>query len=271
MTRPGRDPPAEWAAERLPLSAVIIARDAGPRFAAVLASVGLCREVLVVDSGSGDGTIELARAAGARVEHQPFLGYGPQKRRAVALAAHDWILSIDSDEVLDAEAQAACRCLDLSDPAACWEIRRRTFVGNREVRHGAWRDERVLRIFNRTTADFKDLPVHEEVAAARSPRLLAGSLLHYSFADPIAVLERSLRYARLKAGIMRGRGESPGPWPLPARAVAAFLKSYVLRSGWRDGGIGFVVALSRAIDSTIPRVLLTEDGGEDSSLRKPKP
>lgn len=271
MTRPRGAPPTAWAAERPPLSAVIITRDAGPRFAAVLASVALCREVLVVDSGSADGTIELARAAGARVEHQPFLGYGPQKRRAVALAAHDWILSIDADEVLDADAQAACRCLDLSDPDACWEIRRRTFVGHREVRHGAWRDERVLRIFNRTTADFKDLPVHEEVTATRSPRLLAGSLLHYSFADPIAVLERSLRYARLKAGIMRGRGESPGPWPLPARAVAAFVKSYLLRSGWRDGGIGFVVALSRAIDSTIPRVLLMEDRGEATSLRKPEP
>jgi glycosyltransferase involved in cell wall biosynthesis len=263
MTASAGGPPPATVADRLPLSAVIIARDAGPRFAAVLGSLGMCADVLVLDSGSTDGTVELARAAGARVERQPFLGYGPQKRRGVELAAHDWILSIDADELLDAEAQAACRGLDLSDPAACWAIRRRTFVGDREVRHGAWRDERVLRVFNRTTAAFKNLPVHEEVVAARAPRLLAGSILHYSFADPIAVLERSLRYARLKAGIMRSRGESPGPWPLPARAVAAFLKSYLLRGGWRDGGIGFVVALSRAIDSTVPRVLLVDEGGEE--------
>jgi len=244
------------AAAPLPISAVIVARDAGPAFSAVLAPLAMCAEVLVLDSGSGDGTVERARAAGARVEHQPFLGFGPQKRRAVELAAHDWILSIDADEVLDAEAQAACRRLDLSDPADCWTIRRRTFVGRHEVRHGAWRGERVLRLFNRTTAGFKDLPVHEEVTASRPPRRLEGSILHHSFADCTAVLERSLRYAPLKAGILRARGEAAQAWTLPFRGAAAFLRSYVLRGGWRDGGVGFVVAVARVIDSTLPRALL---------------
>jgi len=251
------------AATALPISAVIVARDAGPAFTAVLGPLAICAEVLVVDSGSTDGTVARARAAGARVEHQPFLGYGPQKRRAVELARHDWILSIDADEVLDDEAQVACRLLDLSDPAACWAIRRRTFVGRHEVRHGAWRGERVLRLFNRTTAGFKDLPVHEEVISARPPRLLAGSILHHSFTDCTAVIERSLRYAPLKAGIMRSRGETAEPWTLPLRGAAAFLKSYVLRGGWRDGGIGFVVALARVIDSTLPRALLLAGAGAD--------
>jgi len=248
--------PRHPAAAPRPISAVIVARDAGPAFATVLESLAPCAEVLVLDSGSTDGTVERARAAGARVEHQPFLGYGPQKRRAVELASHDWILSIDADEVLDAEAQAACRGLDLSDPAACWAIRRRTFVGRHEVRHGAWKGERVLRLFNRTTAGFKDLPVHEEVTASRPPRLLPGSILHHSYADCTAVLARSLRYAPLKAGIMRARGEAAQAWTLPFRGTAAFVKSYVLRSGWRDGGIGFVVAVARVIDSTLPRALL---------------
>jgi hypothetical protein len=193
------------------------------------------------------------------VEHQPFLGYGPQKQRAVDLASHDWILSLDADEVLDGEAQAACGRLDLSDPAACWTIRRRTFVGRREVRHGSWRGERVLRLFNRTTARFKPLPVHEEVASARPPHPLPGSILHYSFADCRDVLERSLRYAPLKADIMRAGGQRAAAWALPFRGLAAFTKSYVLRSGWRDGAAGFVIALSRTIDSTLPRALLLQD------------
>jgi len=246
-------------ADRLPISAVIIARDAAPWIVDVLGSLEMCGERLVLDSGSTDDTVALARAAGARVEHQPFLGYGPQKRRAVELAVHDWILSLDADEVLDADAQAACGRLDLSDPAACWAIRRRTFVGRREIRHGAWRDERVLRLFNRTTASFKAIAVHEEVQAQRGPRLLAGSILHYSFADCRDVLSRSLRYAPLKAGILRAKGERVAAWMLPLRGLAAFMKSYVLRSGWRDGGIGFVVALGRVIDSTLPRALLLVD------------
>jgi glycosyltransferase involved in cell wall biosynthesis len=251
------------APRRLPISTVIIARDAAARIGAVLAAVQMCDERLVLDSGSTDDTVALARAAGARVEHQPFLGYGPQKQRAVDLATHDWILSLDADEVLDGEAQAALGRLDLSDPAACWAIRRRTFVGRREVRHGVWRDERVLRLFNRTAAGFKSIPVHEEVEARRAPRLLEGSILHYSFADCRDVLSRSLRYAPLKAGVLRAKGERAGAWMLPLRGMAAFVKSYILRSGWRDGGIGFVVALGRVIDSTLPRAMLLADECRD--------
>lgn len=247
------------AAERPPISAVIITRDAAPHLAAVLAAVDFCSERLVLDSGSTDATLDIARAAGARVEHQPFLGYGPQKCRGVELAAHDWILAVDADEVLDDEARDAIQGLDLSDPHACWAVRRRTFIGAREVRHGAWRNDRVLRLFNRTTAGFKPLPVHEEVEAGRRPTLLPGSLLHYSYASCGDVLARAVRYAPLKAAIMRRKGQRANAWALPFRGLAAFLGSYAWRGGWRDGAAGFVVAFARAIDSTLPRAMLLLD------------
>lgn len=243
----------------LPISAVIIAHNAAGRIEQTLRSVGMCDERLVLDSGSTDATPQIARDTGARVEHQPFLGYGLQKRRAVELATHDWILSIDADEVLDAEAQEACRSLQLVDPLDCWALRRRTFVGEREVRHGAWRAERVLRLFHRTGAAFKPLPVHEEVESRRRPRMLGGSILHYSFRDCRDILERSIRYATLKAGIMRESGETVTGWGLPFRGLAAFTKSYLLRGGWRDGGVGFIVAVSRVVDSTLPRAILLSE------------
>lgn len=239
-----------------PISGVVIARDAAATLGAALASLDACAERLVLESGSIDGTVAVARAAGARVEHQPFLGYGPQKRRAVDLAAHDWILSLDADEALDAEARDAVRAADLSDPSACYAFRRRTFVGGREVRHGAWRDERVLRLFNRTTAAFKPLAVHEEVESSRPPVLLPGSILHYSYAGLPDLIARSLRYAPLKAEVMRRKGQRPAIWSLPARGVAAFFGSYVTSGGWRDGAAGFVIAVARVIDSTLPRALL---------------
>ena len=247
------------------ISAVVITRDAGPHLAATLASVAFCSERLVLDSGSTDDSVAIARTAGARVEHQSFLGYGPQKRRAVDLAAHDWILALDADEVLDEEAAAAVRALDLVDPRTCYAFRRRTFVGPREVRHGPWGGETVLRLFHRRHAAFSPLAVHEQVEAPTAPRLLPGSILHHSFTDCADVIARSVRYARLKAGIMRAKGQGVSPWTLPARGAANFLKSYVLQGGWRDGPVGFVIALSRVIDSTLPRVLLLMDDDASQS------
>ncbi|MFM8735148.1 MAG: glycosyltransferase family 2 protein [Pirellulales bacterium] len=247
------------AAGSLPISAVVIAQDAAAHIATTLASVSRCGERLVLDSGSTDDTVAIARRAGARVEHQAFLGYGPQKCRAVELATHDWILSLDADEELDDEAQRSLETLDLSDPDACFGLRRRTFIGGREVRHGPWGNDVVLRLFNRRTAGFKPLPVHEVVVAARRPRILPGSILHHSYTACADVIARSLRYAPLKAAIMRRKAQRPSALLLPVRAVGAFVKCYLWQGGFRDGADGFVVALARVLDSTLPRALLLSD------------
>lgn len=257
------------AAPTRPISAVIITRDAATHLAAVLDSARDCAELLVVDSGSTDDTVAIARAAGARVEHQPFLGYGPQKRRAVELARHDWILSLDADEILDAEAQAAIRDVVLDDPRGCWWFRRRTFIGRREVLHGPWGHDRVVRLFNRTTATFKPLEVHEEVMPGGPSRPLAGSILHYSYVDCADVIARSLRYAPLKAAVMRRIGQRTSVWTLPWRGLAAFVRSYAWRGGWRDGALGFVIAVARMVDSTLPRAMLLFDERDPDAAAPP--
>ena len=240
----------------LPISAVIITLNGAKHLADTLACVDFCDERLVCDSGSTDATIEIARAAGARVEHQAFLGYGPQKQRAVEIASHDWILSLDDDEVLDSEAINAIRTLDLSNPTACWSIRRRTFIGSRELRHGTWRADRVVRLFHRRTAGFTSHIVHERVPGHRLPTLLPGSMMHRSYDTCSDVIARSIQYARLKSEIMRRKKQRVHTWMLPLRACAIFSKSYFLQGGFRDGAAGFIVALSRVIDSTLPRAML---------------
>ncbi len=240
------------------ISAVIIVKDGERHLEAVLAALADCAEVLVLDSGSTDRTVEIARTAGARVEHQAWLGYGPQKNRAAALARHDWILSVDADEVLDATAQQALATLDLSDPTRCWRLRRRTFVGTRELRHGHLNDAPV-RMFNRTATRFADSAVHESVQPRGPLETLPGSIAHYAFRDAADLIARGAGYARLKADGYRSRGRTTSaPW-LVARAGAGFFKSYVLKAGFLDGTLGVVSALSLAVDATTALAMATTD------------
>ena len=263
-----RNPAAErQTTGSLPVTAIVITLNAACHLATTLASVECCAERLVLDSGSTDATSAIAQAFAARLEHQAFLGYGPQKRRAVELASYDWILSLDADEALDEEALRGIATLDLSDPDTCWEWRRRTVIGCREVRYGPWGGERVLRLFNRTRSGFSDHSVHEQVRGATPPRLAPGSILHHSFRSPAEILCRSIRYAVPKAAILRAKGERTSAWMLPLRGVGAFAKAWCIQGGWRDGVIGFVVALSRIIDSTLPRALVLFD--EPSPSERP--
>lgn len=243
-----------------PISAVIITAARSPHLAATLASVEWCDEILLLVSGDPAAVARLPGSGRWRIETHPFRSYGQQKREAVARATHDWILSLDDDEWLDPEATSAILAADRENPETCFTFRRRTFVGRREIRHGSWGREEVLRLFNRTTAGFSDLPVHEQVEPASRPRLLAGSILHHSFTDLADVLARSIRYARPKAEIMLAKGQRVRAWALPWRGLAAFVKSYLLRAGFLDGPAGFVIAISRVIDSTLPRAMVLTGG-----------
>ncbi len=247
---------------RVPLSAVIITGDAEDLLERVLQPLQVCAEIVLLDSGSSDDTRRIAVAAGARWHSHPFDGFGPQKRRAVALAHHDWVLSIDADEVLDATASAAIASIDWSaqDTRACWRIRRRPFIGRREIRHGHWVPDHVVRLFHRQVHGFSEDPVHESVHPTGPVHTLPGSLLHFSYRDLAEVFR--FDYHRLKAERYRARGRrSSGP-ALAARAIVTFLRSYVLRSGFLDGPAGVVVALAGAAGAVTGLAMATEQAAE---------
>lgn len=231
------------------ISAVIIVKNGERHLAEVLASLGGCAEIVVLDSGSTDQTVAIALAAGARVEHQDWLGYGAQKNRAITLASHDWVLSVDADEVLDGAGQTALARIDFSDATRCWLIRRRTFIGKHELRHGHLNDAPV-RLFHRKATRFSESLVHESVEPRGPVAVLEGSLAHYAFADAADLIERGAGYARLKAARYREQGRSAGASVLVLRAMIAFMRSYVLKAGFLDGRLGVVSALSAALNAT---------------------
>jgi hypothetical protein len=250
---------------RVAISAVVITAGRSRHLTATLESLRWCDEVLVLASHGLDAIRRMPAAAACRIEAHPFDGYGPQKRRAVGLASHDWVLSLDDDEWVDDTAVAAILDCDLNNGPASYALRRRTFVGDQEIRHGPWGQEKVVRLFDRRRCEIANLAVHEAVRSPAAPAVLAGSILHHSFENCGEVLSRSIHYARPKAGIIASKQEPVHNWMLPLRAATAFLKSYVVQAGYRDGAAGFSIALSRIIDSTLPRMLvLSERAGGNS-------
>lgn len=244
--------------QTIPVSAVLISRDAERYLDRVLAPLAVCNEILILDSGSVDRTREIAAAHGARWHAHPFDGYGPQKRRAVELAGNDWVLSVDTDEILDQRAAEALAEVDWehADPCACWSLRRRPFIGSREIRHGDWAPDWVVRVFNRRRHSLSPTPVHESVQTTGPVRRLDGSLLHLTAADLAEVFRTD--YYRLKAGVYAAAGRRARPPALAVRAVGAFLRSYLLRAGFLDGNAGVVVAVAAAANAVTGLALASE-------------
>jgi glycosyltransferase involved in cell wall biosynthesis len=242
----------------IPVSAVLITRDAEAHLDRVLAALTLCDEVVVLDSGSTDRTRDIARSRGCRWHQHPFSSFGEQKQRAVALARHHWVVSVDADEVLDDEATAGLAGIDwgATDLVACWRIRRRTFIGDREIRYGHWSTERPVRVFNRLVTGFTPAIVHESVPPTSDVRDLSGSLLHYSYADLSEVIH--LDYHRLKAIRYRVQHRRAGAALLAVRAAWAAMHSYVVRRGCLEGGAGVVIALAAAVNATMGLAMASE-------------
>jgi glycosyltransferase involved in cell wall biosynthesis len=243
---------------KIPVSAVLITRDAERYLDRVLAPLAACEEILILDSGSRDRTREIAAAHGAVWHEHPFDGYGPQKQRAVALARHDWVLSVDADEILDERAAAALAAVDWAceDPVTCWSVRRRPFIGDREVRHGDWAPDCVVRIFHRGHHNVSPETVHESVRPTGPVRRLDGSMIHLTAADLAEVFRPD--YYRLKAALYRQRGRRASSPLLAARGIAAFGRSYLLRAGFLDGHAGVVVAVAAAANAVTGLALASE-------------
>jgi glycosyltransferase involved in cell wall biosynthesis len=254
----------------IPVSAVLITKNAQAHLHQALESVAICDEVVVVDSGSTDRTDEIAQRYGARWFERRFEGFGPQKQRAVELARHDWILSIDADEVLDQAAVTGLAGIDWTstDLLTSWRIRRRTFVGNREIHHGHWKTERPVRLFNRLVTGFSDDLVHESVRGTTRVRMLPGSIFHYSYSDLSEVIR--LDYHRLKAIRYREAGRRAGGVHMALRAMWAGFHSYVIRAGILEGGAGVVIALAAAVNATLGLAMASEpEAVEPRDLLRP--
>lgn len=226
--------------EQLPLSVALITLNAAHQLEPCLQSVRFAADIVVVDSGSQDGTTELARRYGARVIEQPWLGFGPQKQAAVAAAQYDWVLCLDADERVTPElAQAIAQTLRQPQHLAYRMPRRNRFLG-RWLRHGEGYPDWCLRLFDRRHARWSDDAVHEKVLANGPVGTLRGDLLHESAEDLSDYINKQNRYSSILAERAWAAGQRARPSQLLFSPLARFIKFYLLRSGFRDGAAGFV-------------------------------
>ena len=249
--RGGGFPPRMWdlhnadykrdmTAARPPLSAVLITLNAAAQLGACLYTLRFCDEIVVVDSGSTDGTVEMARGFGARVIQAKWRGFGEQKQLAVSHAAHDWVLCVDADERVTPRLQQAI--IEAFPAPSCHAFRFRRcnrFLG-RLLRHGEGYPDWSVRLFDRRHAHWSQDPVHEKVIGVESVGSLEGDLLHESAETLETYLAKQNRYTTLAAQAALSAGRRAHVGHLLFSPLVRFIKFYFFRLGLLDGVAGLV-------------------------------
>lgn len=235
---------SERLAPPLPISATVLTKNSERLLEAVLNALGFCDEVVVLDTGSTDGTLGIAATfANVSIHRQKggFRGFGLAHREAVEHARHDWILSVDSDEVLSPELIAEIRELRL-DPGTVYSIPFRNHFNRRPITTCGWSPDYHERLFHRRFTNFCASEVHERVQTAQlSVVQLRHVIHHYSYETLHDFLRKMNVYATLFAEQNAGKRKS-SPWRAVTRAGWAFFKSYLIERGLTQGTEGLVIS-----------------------------
>jgi glycosyltransferase involved in cell wall biosynthesis len=240
------------------LSAVLITRNAARVLEPCLDSIAFADEIVIVDSGSTDATLEIAARKGARVVSKEWLGFGRQKQFAVEQARNDWVLCVDADERV---SPALARSIQgaLTAPAApVYRMPRRNRFLGRWLAHGEGYPDWSPRLFNRLNARWSDDLVHEKVLFSVTPGTLGGDLMHDSFDDLAAYLERQNRYTTLAARQAFEQGRGASVLHLVLSPAVRFVKFYLVRLGFLDGLPGLVHISIGCMNSYLKYVKLIE-------------
>ena len=228
------------APQRAPVSAVLITRNAAAVLDSCLESLAFADEIVVVDSGSSDGTAEIAKRFGARLVQKEWLGFGRQKQYAVDQARHDWVLCLDADETVSPRLAASIQAALAAPVSPVYRMPRRNRFLGRWLSHGEGYPDWSPRLFNRMNARWSDDLVHEKVLYAVTPGTLQGDLMHDSSDDLTAYLDRQNRYTTLAARQAYELGRSASFLHLVMSPVVRFFKFYVFRLGFLDGVPGLL-------------------------------
>lgn len=224
------------------ISVTILTKNAQRMLQECLHALSAFAEVVVLDNGSTDATLDIAKKfANVRLHQEPFIGFGPLHNRAAELAAHDWILSIDSDEIVTFALCAEIQSL-LLDQNCVYSFPMENYFNNKRITCCGWHPDRHVRLYNRNQTRFTDAAVHEGVIAATMREIkLKHPVRHYSYACVADFLTKMQRYSDQFAAQHAGK-RSSGPLKAVLRGGFAFFKSYVLQKGLCHGYEGLLIS-----------------------------
>jgi len=235
------------------LSVAIITHNEEQNLPRTLTSVQWADEIIVVDSGSTDGTLDIARSFNARVIERPWPGFAAQKNFAIAECTGDWVLSLDADEELSPELQQEIRKLFTEAPLAdAFFVRRRNLFLGRWIKRGGFYPDPKLRLFRRGTAQFEDRPVHETITFQGETAILDNDLVHHAYPTLSTYIEHMERYSTLGAEILITKGRTSRSWLAFVWNVwlvpqLTFQWNYFCRGGFLDGREGLLLHLYQAV------------------------
>lgn len=232
------------ADRKLPISLVVITKNEASCLAKCLQSADFVSEIVVVDSGSTDDTVQIAERLGAKVFHQDWLGFGPQKQFAVNCAKYDWVLCLDADEYLSPKLRESLQKLFEKDPSghAYRFPRCNKFLG-RFLRHGEGYPDLSLRLFNRNYAQWSEDLVHEKILPNDKNfkvGRLEGDLMHESGESISKYIEKQNIYTSIQAKLMWEQGKKASATKIVVSPFVRFFKFYFIKGGIKDGLPGLI-------------------------------
>jgi glycosyltransferase involved in cell wall biosynthesis len=210
--------------------------------------------------------MEIARRfKNVRIEQHEFIGFGPTKNLAAEMATHDWILSIDSDEVISPELFSEIVSLSLDD-SKVYRFSRHSYYRGKFIKGCGWYPDKILRLYNKKRTGLNDNQVHESVMVKEGMGVadLKGALKHYPYDSAGSLVAKLQFYSTLFAEQNQGKRKS-SPCKAVSRGVAAFLKGYVIRRGFLDGYAGFHIAFCQGLATYLKYLKLYEANQESQS------
>lgn len=236
-------PAIEAVNPRLPITVVIPTLNEASRLATAIDSVRWADEIIVVDSGSVDDTVAIARRCGARVLKVSGVTIGAQRNAGIEAARNPWILALDADEEASPELRESldALCRGRVPARRAFRVRSRNWHLGHELRHGPWGRDWKVRVFSRDQR-FDDRRVHENLESLEDVGVLDGPLMHHPYRDLSHQLVKIAQYAKWSAQDMRARGRRGNVRSIVINPTWRFIRDYFVYSGWRDGRAGFIVA-----------------------------
>ena len=224
------------------LSVIIITKNETRHIAACLKSVAWADEIIVLDSGSSDDTVAICKTYSAQIYETDWPGFGPQKQRALDKARGDWVFSIDADEQVTPQLKEEIQQAMQSKQFAGYQMPRLSSFCGKQIRHGGWWPDYIIRLFRRESANFLDVPVHEKVLVDGPIGKLKSPLLHDTYQTLEEAIDKMNKYSSLSAKMLFDAGKKSSISKALIKTLWTFVRCYLIKAAFLEGRYGLMLA-----------------------------